>query len=206
MKHYAKEKELDSQQITAAVTQVIRERRSVYADKFRRQKIPKHQLEKILINATWAPSHKMSEPWRFIRLSYQQQVDYGNYMVDYYKERYAHLDDQKKAARNAYLSAYPLHAGCILGIVFQRNNPNGLAEWEEIAAVSCAVHNMALTCTAMQIGSYWASGGSAVDYVKSLGLASNEQSFGLFFMGYYDPADTPAPKKRTPIAEKVYGL
>ncbi|MGK9121020.1 nitroreductase family protein [Olivibacter jilunii] len=206
MKYFINDDCIENQYFANCVTQVIRERRSVYADKYFRKKIPEEQLSEILTNATWAPNHKMSEPWRFIRLAYQQQVDYGNYMVDYYKERYANLDEQKRDDRYAYLRAYPLNAACILGIVFQRNHAKGLAEWEEIAAVSCAVHNMALTCTAMQIGSYWASGGSAIEYVKSLGLAPHEQSLGLFFMGYYDLADMPKPKRRTSIDLKVSRL
>ena len=34
-----------------------------------------------------------------------------------------------------------------------------MAEWEETAAVSCAVQNMHLMATALQVGCYWSSSG-----------------------------------------------
>ena len=34
-----------------------------------------------------------------------------------------------------------------------------MAEWEETAAVSCAVQNMHLMATSLQIGCYWSSSG-----------------------------------------------
>ncbi len=94
----------------------------------------------------------------------------------------------------------------MVAVIMQRSKSVQIPEWEEIAAISCAVQNMALSCTAMQIGSYWASGGSAIDYVKTLGLADNEISLGLFFMGYFHPQHQNKPRRRTPISEKVSWL
>ncbi|MFC6102231.1 nitroreductase family protein [Olivibacter domesticus] len=199
-----KEKE-DCPHFYSPITAVIRNRRSIYADRYYKKEIPAHELEEILTNATWAPTHKMTEPWRFIILSDEQQVDYGNYMFNYHKDRYYDLPEVKRTVKFEYLKNYPLNAACIVAVVFQKNSQL-LPEWEEIAAISCAVQNMALTCTALNIGSYWASGGAAVDYVKTLGLTDREQSFGLFFMGYYDLSQKPVTKRRTAIAEKVIGL
>lgn len=50
------------------ISKIIRNRRSVYADEFVKQNIPDQLLNEILINATYAPTHKMTEPWRFIVL------------------------------------------------------------------------------------------------------------------------------------------
>lgn len=199
-------KEETSLQLMTSISEVIRARRSIYADHYYKKEIPAHELEEILTNATWAPTHKMTEPWRFIILSEKQQAEYGNYMFNYYKDRYIDLPEEKRTAKFSYLKNYPLKAACIVAIIFQRSIQIQLPEWEEIAAISCAVQNMALTCTALNIGSYWASSGAAIDYVKTLGLADHEQSFGLFFMGYYDLSRKPVAKKRTAVADKVAGL
>lgn len=199
-------KETASLHPSTSITEIIRNRRSIYADHYYKKQIPAHELEEILINATWAPTHKMTEPWRFIILSDKQQRDYGNYMYNYYHDRYQDLPEEKRTAKFDYLKNYPLKAACIVAIVFKKSTHIQLPEWEEIAAISCAVQNMALTCTALNIGSYWSSGGASIDYVKTLGITDNEQSFGLFFMGYYDLSYTPVSKRRTPITEKVVGL
>jgi len=66
-------------------------------------------------------------------------------------------------------------------------NFSGLVpEWEEIAAVSMAVQNMYLTCTAHHIGCYWSSP-KLVDYLKnSLTIEENQKCLGLFYMGQTD--------------------
>jgi nitroreductase len=84
-----------------------------------------------------------------------------------------------------------------------RNTKINLPEWEEVAAVSCAVQNIALSCTAHDIGSYWSTSAGAVDYVKQFDLAENEQSLGLIYVGYYPEDLEPSKKKRTPISNKV---
>ncbi len=188
------------------VSQIIRQRKSIYADDYYPKDIPKKQLEEILENATLAPTHKMTEPWRFIVLSGKHKHLYGDFMCEFYHEKYLHLEPEEREAKFRYLRNYPLKASCMVAVIMQRSKSVQIPEWEEIAAISCAVQNMALSCTAMQIGSYWASGGSAIDYVKTLGLADNEISLGLFFMGYFHPQHQNKPRRRTPISEKVSWL
>ncbi len=190
----------------AIVTSVIRQRRSIYADAYDKKEIRPQQLEEILTNATWAPTHKMTEPWRFVVLSANQQSDYGRYMCEYYKDHYPNLSPQDRLLKFEYLQNYPLHAAAIIAIIFQPSTRIVLPEWEEIAAISSAVQNMALTCTAMGLGSYWASGGSAIDYVKRFIQQDREQSFGLFFIGHPSPNKAHTKKRRTPISEKVTGF
>jgi nitroreductase len=87
-----------------------------------------------------------------------------------------------------------------------RNTKINLPEWEEIAAVSSAVQNIALTCTAHKIGSYWSTKPVAIDYVAQFGLAENEKSLGLLYLGYYPEYLKSSTKKRTPLSKKVLYL
>ena len=186
------------------VTHYIRKRKSIYADHYRSGRIPDAELLEILINSTWAPTHKMTEPWRFVVLTETELIKYGEYMCAYYQDLYKDIPDaEKRLAKYNYLKEYPLKAACMIAIIFARSTRVNIPEWEELAAVSCAVQNMAISATSFQIASYWATGGSAIDYVKTLGLADNETSLGLFFMGYTDESIVPARKKRTSIDEKV---
>ncbi|WP_343614034.1 nitroreductase [Flavobacterium sp.] len=186
------------------ISKIIRTRRSVYADEFIKQNIPDELLNEILTNATYAPTHKMTEPWRFIVFKENYLEQLGSFLADYYKDFYF----EKFTAEEAFekynlLKEYPLNSACVIGVVMVRNTKINLPEWEEVAAVSSAVQNIALSCTAHDIGSYWSTSAGAVDYLKQFDLAENEQSLGLIYVGYYPEDLEPSKKKRTPISNKV---
>lgn len=185
------------------ISKIIRARRSVYAGDFIKKEIPDKLLEEILTNALWAPNHKMTEPWRFLVLKDSYLEQYGIFMADYFKDSYSELSAQARIEKLEYLKNYPLNAACLIGVVMVRNTKINLPEWEEIAAVSSAVQNIALTCTAYNIGNYWSTKQVAIDYVSQFGLADNEKSLGLLYLGYY-PSDLKiSKKKRTPLSKKV---
>ena len=47
------------------ITEVIRNRRSITPEKFSARKVHREQIELMLNNAIWAPTHGMTQPWRF---------------------------------------------------------------------------------------------------------------------------------------------
>lgn len=189
------------------ISENIRNRRSIFGDQFVKGKLPDELLNEILINAIWAPNHKMTEPWRFIVLRGKYLEQYGEYMADYYKDSYAkEFTPDALEKKLDYLRNYPLNAVCMIGIILVRNTKINLPEWEEIAAVSSAVQNMALTCTANNIGSYWSTKNVAIDYVSEFSLAENEKSLGLLYLGYYADDLKISKKKRTPLSKKVIYL
>ena len=59
-------------------------------------------------------------------------------------------------------------------------------DWEEISAVSMAVQNMYLTCTANNIGCYWSSPKIVEKLKDALTIEENQQCLGLFYMGSLD--------------------
>lgn len=186
------------------ISKIIRNRRSVYADEFEKQNIPDELLNEILTNAIYAPTHKMTEPWRFIVFKDRYLEQLGSFLAEYYKDFYFEKFSAEEALEKYNrLKEYPLNSACVIGVVLVRNLKINLPEWEEVAAVSSAVQNMALTCTAHNIGSYWSTSAGAVDYLKQFGLAENEQSLGLIYVGYYPEDIEPSRKKRTPISNKV---
>nr|WP_315222717.1 nitroreductase [uncultured Flavobacterium sp.] len=188
------------------ISKNIRKRRSVFANDFIKKELPEKLLEEILINATWAPTHKMTEPWRFIVFRGKYLKEYGQYMAHYCKDFYDELSAEAKKEKLNYLANYPLNAACLIGVIMVRNTKIDLPEWEEIAAISSAVQNIALTCTAHKIGSYWSTKQVALDYVAQFGLAANEKSLGLLYLGYYPENLKSSSKKRTPLSKKVIYL
>ncbi|MFH7018282.1 nitroreductase [Flavobacterium sp. FlaQc-47] len=196
----------DSSDKLKKISTNIRKRRSVYANEFIKKELPEKLLEEILINATWAPNHKMTEPWRFILFRGKYLKEYGEYMAHYYKDFYSELSAEAQKEKLDYLRNYPLNSACMIGVIRIRNTKINLPEWEEIAAVASAVQNIALTCTANKMGSYWSTKSVAIDYVAQFDLAENEKSLGLLYLGYYPKDLKSSKKKRTPLSKKVIYL
>ncbi|MFA0964116.1 nitroreductase [Roseivirga sp. BDSF3-8] len=186
------------------VSRLIRERRSVFADDYLPEPVPDRVLEEILINGTWAPTYKMTEPWRFIVLGDAERERYGGFMADYYRARLSEADFPAERYEQAKL--YPQKAGALVAIIFRRNQKIEISEWEELAAVACAVQNMYLSCTAYGLGGYWDTCGAAQAYGEHLSLEDNERSLGFFYMGYYDRQLFKSKKRRTPLHKKLERL
>ena len=50
---------------TNYINDLIRNRRSVFPKMYNGKKVSKAIIEQVLENANWAPTHKLTEPWRF---------------------------------------------------------------------------------------------------------------------------------------------
>jgi len=185
-----------------AITQLIRNRRSIFPRTYIDKPIPKAIIEEILENANWAPTHKMTEPWRFKVLIDDALVKLRDWQVDWYQNNVPKEKFSEKKFKK--LQIKPLQAGCVIAICMQRDKKESIPEWEEIAAVSCAVQNMWLTTTSYDIGAYWSSPKFIKDIGPFLKLKEGERCLGFFYMGYHETPDI--PRKRQPIMDKVEWL
>ena len=185
--------------IKSDISLLIRSRRSVYPPNYTDQPIDDETILEILENANWAPNHKRTEPWRFKVFKGKALHRLSEYLGNWYKtntpeEKYSEMKYEKTIQK-------PLKSGCVIAICMQRDPLERLPEWEELAAVACAVQNMWLTCSSLGIGAYWSSPRSIIEAREFLGLKAGESCLGLFFMGYQD--ETRLPGSRKPIEEKV---
>lgn len=181
------------------VHQLLRNRKSVYPPSFLDKPIERKVLEEILESANWAPTHKLTEPWRFKVFTGSGKKKLGDFMA----EKYRALTPQDDFSISKYekLKTNPTRSGAVLAICMQVDPSGRVPEWEELAAVSCAVQNIWLAASAYQIGGYWSSPG-IIDYFGELiQLNAGEKCIGLFYMGYFKPFST--NRKRSPISEKT---
>ncbi len=181
------------------VHQLIRNRKSVYPPQYIQKSIPKEIIQEILENANWAPTHKMTEPWRFKIFHGKSQKKLGSFMAEKYRS--VTKQDDFSLVRYEKLKTNPQKAGCVIAICMQRDVQEGVPEWEEIAAVACGVQNMWLTAEAYQIGAYWSSPSVLEHFGELVPMTSGEICIGLFYMGYYNPGRV--NRKRQPIEQKI---
>ncbi|MCO5237237.1 MAG: nitroreductase [Chitinophagaceae bacterium] len=169
---------------TDHINHLIRNRRSVFPDQFETGKlVPDEVVREILINATWAPTHGHTEPWRFPVITGEGLKKLATFQSELYKQEAGAAFSEKKYLK---LQQQPLKASHIIAIGMKRTANSRIPEVEEMAAVACAVQNIYLTVTAYGLGGYWTTGGiTYMDRAKSFfGLDAADRLMGFFYLGY----------------------
>lgn len=180
-------------------TELIRKRRAIFPSTFNKKPIERRVIEEILENANCAPTHRLTEPWRFKVFVGEGLERLSKYLGDFYKSNTP--EDQFSEVKHKKTLEKPLRSACVIAICMQRDPEGRVPEWEEIAAVACAVENMWLSCTAHDIGCYWSTPEAALKAEDFLNLKEGERCLGLFYMGYHDMESLPG--KRRPVEEKT---
>jgi nitroreductase len=166
------------------ITEVIRERRTIYPEQYSERKVHKEQIDLILNNALWAPTHGNTQPWRFKVFMEEGREKLSSFLGEtYLKLTPEEAQNDQKLAK---LLTRPKMASAIIAVCMERQPEEKIAEIEEIEAVACAVQNMHLTCTAYGLGGFWAS--PKLIYTPEindfLGLGEKDKCLGLFYIGY----------------------
>ena len=182
------------------IDEIIRNRRSVFPAQYNGKPIPRERIEQVLESANWAPTHRLTEPWRFKVLQGEALKSLGEFL----RETYLRTEAKPKTFKAQKLLNNPQKAAAIIAICMQRDPEERVPEWEEIAATAMAVQNMWLTCTELGIGSYWSSPGLIRYMDEFFELSSGERCLGFFYMGYAD--EVPEVVPREPISDKVQWL
>lgn len=190
--------------LITATTTIIRERRSIYPHAYLPQIIEDEVLMELLENANYAPTHRLTEPWRFKVIAGEKRAELGDLLGGLYKQRTPDADFQERKYNKT--KEKPRQASHVLAICMQRDPESRVPEWEEIAATAMAVQNIWLSAAAHKIGAYWSSP-AAAEHPSCrlfLNVKPNERCLGFLYLGYHDfPRVLP---KRTPMTMKVEWL
>lgn len=172
----------------------------MYPSMYSGEKISDEIIERILENANWAPTHRMTEPWRFIIFKGDRLKDLSDYLGSYYlKNTLPEKISQQKLKRTKNKALKSSH---VIAICMQRDPEERVPEWEEIAAVGCAVMNMWLSCSSLGLGCYWSSPSSALNANEFLSLPTGQKCLGWFYIGV--PVEVMTLEgKRSAIQEKI---
>ncbi|MDH6427399.1 nitroreductase [Paenibacillus sp. FSL R7-0048] len=155
------------------ITELIKTRRST--KQFKQTPIREEELHSWLEAASYAPNHRMTEPWELLfigpntRAKLKHKTDFGNAPVVF-----------------AVLSKPAATA-------FERD--------ENVMAAACFVQNFLLAAHEAGVGTYWASLGALPHNREILSVQENYDVIGIFGMGY--PEEVPNAKPRTPISSKI---
>jgi len=187
----------------AAANALIRRRRTIKPKTYSEKPVEREHLAAVLENANWAPTHGMTEPWRFVVFTESGRERLGSYCQELYQK----TTDPAEFRPEKYdkLGQQPLWAPVVIAIGMKRQDSEKIPELEEVEAVACAVQNMHLTASAIGLGAFWSSPGICyTDEMRSwLGLDDpRDRCLGFFYLGWPAGDDWP-DGHRTSITEKV---
>ncbi len=185
------------------VNHAIINRRSIYTNMFSGELVDDQIIKQMLENGNWAPTHKHTEPWRFVVFKGAGLYKLANFQAELYKKVSTENGnfDQVKFEK---LAKKPLACSHIIAIGMKRDAKESLPEIEEICATACAVQNMQLTASAYGIGCYWSTGGVTFyeEAKPFFGLGSKDKLLGFLFIG--TPKSDKWPEgRRNSIDDKV---
>lgn len=183
----------------STIANIIKNRRSVKAQAMNGNKIPNGHIAALLELANWAPTHGYTEPWRFI--VYENPAEFCLQHAELYKQN-SFGDNFIPAVYNNLMHQGDKASHIIIGVMKRGDLPK-ILPFEEIAAASCAIQNMLLGATALNIASFWSTGGMALKpfFKEFLGFSDDDHIMGILYFGYAD--EYPEGKRNTEIEEKI---
>lgn len=186
---------------TSEIDHLIRNRRSIKPEKYTGERVQDEIIKKMLENASWAPNHGKTEPWKFVVFTNNGLQEFAEFQATTYKN--ITPPDQFIEAKYQKFLSVPLLCSHIIMIVITRQESGKIPLNEEICAVACAVQNMLLTATANNIGAYWSTGGMTYkDAMRSfLQLGDNDLCLGMVYVGNFTEEVMPAT--RIPFENKT---
>ena len=131
----------------------IRSRRTV--KDFTGAAIDRATLTHLLDLARWAPTHRLTQPWRFAVLDQAAIARLGDFLRG--EPAIAAVPDPAKgAAKIAKLLERLPSLGALIQVTWVRDADPAI-DHEEHAAASAAVQNLLLGATALGLGSFWST-------------------------------------------------
>jgi len=168
------------------ITDLIRNRRTIFPEQYSTRKVHKEQIELIINNALWAPNHGNTQPWRFHVFTEGGLQKLSTFLGETYME--VTPKEQQNDMKLAKMVSRPMRSSVVIAVSMEKQPESKILEIEEIEAVACAVQNMYLTCTAYGLGGFWST--PKLIYSEEmndfLGLQAADKCLGLFYIGYPD--------------------
>lgn len=199
----ASSENLSMDAVREQVNALIRNRRTIKPGEMSDQAVSEDDLMQILENANWAPTHGLTEPWRFKVFRGDARARLAVALSDIYKT--VTPPDRFIESKFVKLQTVPLKAPVCIVVCMERQDSGKIPEVEEIEAVACAVQNMHLTASAIGMAAFWSS--PTVLYSPEvndwLGLREQDRCLGLFYLGWPRAGNDWPSSQRRPIREKI---
>ncbi len=168
-----------------SISALIRHRRTIKpASMDASRPVDRDLLLTLLENATWAPTHGVTEPWRFKVYEGDARQELAAAMQRIYRE--VTPPEEFREDKLIKMSENPLLAPTVIVAWMERSVGHKVPALEEIEAVACALQNLLLSASAVELGSFWSSPPllESQAFKDWLGMHAEDRCLGLLYLGW----------------------
>ena len=166
--------------------------------------VPRETVAALLDDARWAPTHGLTQPWRFhVFSSSAARARLAAGLTAIHDS--ITPPERHDPTKRAKLAAAPLRTPVVIALLARLRPGGQIPEWEEIAAVACAAQNLMLSAHGKGLGSFWSTPPAACcpAFTAWLGAAPDHRALGLIYLGH-PLAGTAVPTSiRTPLEDHM---
>lgn len=149
------------------------------------QRPSREQIETILDAGTWAPSHHVTNPWRFVVIAGDERQRLGELMAE---SKLVRMRDAGRPidGEAEILVRKAFRSPVIIVVCVEPAEGPKIVEIEEIEAGAAAAQNMLLAAHALGLAAIWRTGDPAYDPAvrEYLGLDPDGHVIGFIYLGY----------------------
>lgn len=166
------------------ISALIRDRRTIYPEEYSDRVVHLEMVREMLTNASWAPTHGKTQPWRFKVYSGDGRCNLMKICEKLYRTSLPPKDFKPgKLAR----TLGRIERTSVLILNYTARTPDTkIPKIEEIEAVAAASQNILLTAAAYGLGAYWSSPKYlyTAEANEAFGLKPDDFIQGLIYLGY----------------------
>ena len=189
-------------QPTMDVIHAIETRRSI--GRVKQDPVPRTLTERIREGAVPAPTHRITEPWRFHVFTSKGRGELARARAEIARlQAEAEGEDEELAAGRISRERKKAFRAPVVVAVICESGRDEVETLENYAACAAAVQNMLLTAHALGLGAMWRTGPVAYhDHMREfLDLEEGDKVVAHLYLGFPDMGER--PRRRAPAKEKT---
>jgi nitroreductase len=143
--------------------------------------VSRETITELIEAATWAPNHKLTQPWRFTVLTGNAREELGRIWAE---DAARTVPPEQRDAFIAGESKKPLRSPLII-VVSVRTDPDDYTAEEDMTATAAAIQNLLLAAHAKGLAAGWKSGKIIYSepVKRFLGLDLTDKILALVYLG-----------------------
>jgi len=152
--------------------------------------VPREMIAELVEAATWAPNHKLTQPWRFTVVTGAARERLGAVWA---REAAATAEPAARAAVLEGEAKKPLRAPALI-VVSTRTDANPVTAEEDLAATAAAVQNLLLAAHAKGLSAAWKTGKIVhnAEVKRFLGIEPSDRVIAVVYLGAVAKEETAA--------------
>ena len=155
--------------------------------------VSREAITELIEAATWAPNHKLTQPWRFTVVTGSAREKLGEVWG---REAAAKAEPAVRAAVMEGEAKKPMRAPAVI-VVSTRTDANPVTAEEDLTATAAAVQNLLLAAHAKGLSAAWKTGKIVynAEVKRFLGIEQSDRVIAFVYLGA-EGTEVPGPRDR----------